>query len=236
MRSSVQSRTWIVVAASLLALTAGAACGAEIAATAAADTLVHDFLRPPASARPWVYWFWLNGNITRNGITADLESMHRVGIGGVLIMEVDQGAPSGPVGFMGEPMARAVQARRRRGRPAGPGSEHEQRCRLERQRRPVGQARAIDAEGRRQRDQGRRPQEHRGIAAAAADGGRLLSRHRRVGLSHAGQLSHSRHRGQGGLQGRRRVPHRHAATSQGDGRSLASGSSISAPAWTGTDG
>jgi hypothetical protein len=84
-----------------LALTAGAACGAEIAATAAADTLVHDFLRPPASARPWVYWFWLNGNITREGITADLESMRRVGIGGVLIMEVDQGAPPGPVGFMG---------------------------------------------------------------------------------------------------------------------------------------
>ncbi|TSA36574.1 MAG: hypothetical protein D4R64_07195 [Porphyromonadaceae bacterium] len=40
-------------------------------------------------ARPWVYWFWLNGNITREGITADLEAMNRVGIGGVLIMEVD---------------------------------------------------------------------------------------------------------------------------------------------------
>jgi len=31
------------------------------------------------SARPWVYWFWLNGNITRAGITADLEAMKRVG-------------------------------------------------------------------------------------------------------------------------------------------------------------
>ena len=53
------------------------------------------------AARPWVYWFWLNGNITSNGITADLEAMARVGIGGVLIMEVDQGAPVGPVDFMG---------------------------------------------------------------------------------------------------------------------------------------
>ena len=58
------------------------------------------FVHPPDSARPWVYWFWLNGNITREGITADLEAMKRVGVGGVLIMEVDQGAPLGPVDFM----------------------------------------------------------------------------------------------------------------------------------------
>ncbi len=57
------------------------------------------FVHPPASARPWVYWFWLNGNVTSNGITADLEAMQRVGIGGVLIMEVDQGTPRGPAGF-----------------------------------------------------------------------------------------------------------------------------------------
>jgi hypothetical protein len=62
--------------------------------------LVQGFVQPPDSARPWVYWFWLNGNITREGIMADLEAMRRVGIGGVLIMEVDQGAPVGNVGFM----------------------------------------------------------------------------------------------------------------------------------------
>jgi hypothetical protein len=65
-----------------------------------ADDLETGFLHPPDSAKPWVYWFWLNGNITRDGITADLEAMKRVGIGGVLIMEVDQGAPKGPVAFM----------------------------------------------------------------------------------------------------------------------------------------
>ncbi len=66
----------------------------------AADALEKGFDRPPLEARPWVYWFWLNGNISSNGITADLEAMKRVGIGGVLIMEVDQGAPVGPVDFM----------------------------------------------------------------------------------------------------------------------------------------
>jgi hypothetical protein len=69
----------------------------------AASELEKSFVSPPESARPWVYWFWLNGNITREGITADLEAMKRVGIGGVLIMEVDQGAPVGPVAFMSPP-------------------------------------------------------------------------------------------------------------------------------------
>ncbi|MBI5091762.1 MAG: hypothetical protein HZB26_04875 [Candidatus Hydrogenedentes bacterium] len=65
-----------------------------------ADDLENGFAKPPDTARPWVYWFWLNGNITREGITADLEAMKRVGIGGVLIMEVDQGIPKGPIPFM----------------------------------------------------------------------------------------------------------------------------------------
>ena len=72
-----------------------------LAGPAAAANLEEQFRNPPASARPWVYWFWLNGNITREGITADLEAMRRVGIGGVLIMEVDQGTPPGPVAFAG---------------------------------------------------------------------------------------------------------------------------------------
>lgn len=67
----------------------------------AEDRLALDFQKPPPAARPWVYWFWLNGNITSNGITADLEAMQRVGIGGVLIMEVDQGTPNGAAAFGG---------------------------------------------------------------------------------------------------------------------------------------
>ncbi len=66
-----------------------------------AQPVKNEFLNPPDSARPWVYWFWLNSNVTREGITADLEAMKRVGIGGVLIMDVDQGTPPG-LGFMSE--------------------------------------------------------------------------------------------------------------------------------------
>src|ERR1035441_426853 len=82
-------------------LTVSTLAGMFLAADLAASPgdLAKGFVSPPQSAKPWVYWFWLDGNITREGITADLEAMRRVGIGGVLIMEVDQGAPKGPARF-----------------------------------------------------------------------------------------------------------------------------------------
>ncbi|WP_375447596.1 glycosyl hydrolase [uncultured Fibrella sp.] len=40
------------------------------------------FQNPPNSARPRVWWHWMNGNITKEGIQKDLEWMKRVGIGG----------------------------------------------------------------------------------------------------------------------------------------------------------
>lgn len=80
-------------------LTAACLC---LAAATQGGMLEKAFQKPPPDARPWVYWFWLNGNITSNGITADLEAMRRVGIGGALIMEVDQGSPVGPVDFMSD--------------------------------------------------------------------------------------------------------------------------------------
>ena len=73
-----------------------------LGATAApTDPLEKSFVTPPASARPWVNWFAVNGNFTKEGLTADLEAMARVGIGGALFMEVGQGTPDGPVPFAG---------------------------------------------------------------------------------------------------------------------------------------
>ena len=56
----------------------------------------------PDSARPWVYCFWLEGNVTREGITADLEAMRRAGIGGLLFMDGAMGNPVGPHRFMSD--------------------------------------------------------------------------------------------------------------------------------------
>jgi hypothetical protein len=47
-----------------------------------ADPLKSGFENPPNSARPRVWWHWMNGNITQEGIKLDLEWMHRVGLGG----------------------------------------------------------------------------------------------------------------------------------------------------------
>ena len=46
------------------------------------DPLKSGFENPPESARPRVWWHWMNGNITKEGIKLDLEWMHRIGLGG----------------------------------------------------------------------------------------------------------------------------------------------------------
>jgi len=53
-----------------------------------ADDLEAGFRNPPDSAKPWVYWVWFGGGgrWSKEGATADLEAMKRVGINGVLIM------------------------------------------------------------------------------------------------------------------------------------------------------
>ncbi len=48
----------------------------------AQNDLLTTFQNPPNAARPRVWWHWMNGNVTKNGIQKDLEWMQRVGIGG----------------------------------------------------------------------------------------------------------------------------------------------------------
>jgi hypothetical protein len=56
--------------------------GSSATSAATADPLRNGFADPPDAARPRVWWHWLNGNITKEGITLDLEWMKRIGIGG----------------------------------------------------------------------------------------------------------------------------------------------------------
>ena len=48
----------------------------------APDPLKAGFQNPPESARPRVWWHWMNGNISKEGIKLDLEWMQRAGLGG----------------------------------------------------------------------------------------------------------------------------------------------------------
>lgn len=60
--------------------------------TGAADTIGRPteelFLHPPATAKPWVFWYWMQAGVSKAGITADLEAMQEAGIGGAYLMSI----------------------------------------------------------------------------------------------------------------------------------------------------
>lgn len=59
--------------------------------------LSSEFKNPPDYTKPWVYWYWIDENISKEGITRDLEAMARVGIGEALIGQVSPGGQRGNV-------------------------------------------------------------------------------------------------------------------------------------------
>ena len=63
-----------------LCLSAGLLSGWQLEA---ADSLAGAFRNPPESAKPLIFWQWMNGVVSREGITADLEAFKRAGLGGV---------------------------------------------------------------------------------------------------------------------------------------------------------
>src|SRR5471030_2451702 len=60
------------------------------------------FLNPPASAKPGVYWYFMDGNMTAASITKDLEAMKKAGIGNLIFLEVNVGIPRGKVDFLSD--------------------------------------------------------------------------------------------------------------------------------------
>ncbi len=50
--------------------------------SAKSDPLLQGFENPPNSARPRVWWHWMNGNISQQGIKLDLDWMHSAGLAG----------------------------------------------------------------------------------------------------------------------------------------------------------
>ena len=65
--ANLHKQTFALVAALLILLPG--------LADAAADPLEAGFTQPPDEAEPWALWHWMNGHITWEGITADLEAM-----------------------------------------------------------------------------------------------------------------------------------------------------------------
>ena len=61
-----------------------------------------EFIVPPDGARPGVYWYFMDGNLSKEGMTKDLESMKQEGIGFVVFLEVNVGVPRGKVDFLSD--------------------------------------------------------------------------------------------------------------------------------------
>ena len=70
-----------------------------VVASSCTTNLEKEFKNPPHVAKPWTFWFWINGNVTKEGITNDLEAFAEAGIGGVMWMEVSgqYWAPDGDI-------------------------------------------------------------------------------------------------------------------------------------------
>jgi hypothetical protein len=49
------------------------------------DPVELGFKTPPSEVKPWLYWYWINNHISKEGITKDLEAMAEIGIGAALI-------------------------------------------------------------------------------------------------------------------------------------------------------
>lgn len=64
----------------VLALTGGWLRGAPV-------SLEEGFRTVPNTDKPWVYWWWLNGNVDERTITRDLEAMQQKGFGGLLMFD-----------------------------------------------------------------------------------------------------------------------------------------------------
>jgi len=65
----------------------------EAASMATLQELKAGWQQPPQEARPRVWWHWMNGNITHEGIRKDLEWMKRIGLGGFQNFDASLGTP-----------------------------------------------------------------------------------------------------------------------------------------------
>lgn len=76
-----------------IALIALAACNQFSFRQAEYDHLKTAFAEPPQSAKPMVWWHWMNGNITPEGLRKDILWMNRVGIGGFHVFDAGLDSP-----------------------------------------------------------------------------------------------------------------------------------------------
>ncbi len=93
MKASNSLKLCLLGAGSVLAMGGAQAQERQAQTDMSADQLLSQFRDPPVEARPRVWWHWMNGNITEDGITKDFAWMKRVGIGGAQTFDAAMQTP-----------------------------------------------------------------------------------------------------------------------------------------------
>jgi len=75
------------------AAAAATAHAARVAHAQSREELAALFASPPESASPGAYWYWLGGQVTRAGITADLTAMRAAGISTPILYSIGRSGP-----------------------------------------------------------------------------------------------------------------------------------------------
>lgn len=71
----------------------------------AQQTLRDKFLNPSDEAKPWTFWYWMFGAVSKAGITADLEAMKHAGLGGTYLMPIKSTAQGAAYGGTAEQLS-----------------------------------------------------------------------------------------------------------------------------------
>lgn len=77
----IKNKRYIAVLFTLLLLCKGLVSNAQPA-------LRESFNNPPEEAKPWCFWYWMFGAVSKAGIKADLEAMYQAGLGGTYLMPI----------------------------------------------------------------------------------------------------------------------------------------------------
>src|SRR5688572_17127251 len=63
-------------------------CSEFTLAQSSQSDLRNRWSQPQESARPWTFWYWMHGAVTKEAISADLKAMKDVGIAGAYLMPI----------------------------------------------------------------------------------------------------------------------------------------------------
>ena len=87
-------KAFILIASAAILLAAATSCtGGKGSSGESLADLKAGFADPPREARPYLWWHWMNGNVTKDGIRKDLLWMDSIGIGGFHHFDAAIGVP-----------------------------------------------------------------------------------------------------------------------------------------------